>query len=462
MRLPTRVALIGIAALALTVAVVALITYQIVRVTGLQDIDGLLRQERDELVASFPGVLAGAEVDGLTDDELRRAAQQYLAAHPGSDRHLTTITVAGDAFTTRDGPRALVDLRSQDALPTAESGRLTTVDTAEGPVRVLSAALLAGGEEVGTATVASPLDEVRDDALTSLGRVAGAGAVALVLGALALVLSTRRALSPVADLAATARRTRGGDVGARAAEPTRTDELGELAREFNRMLDRIEADADDRRRIVAAVSHELRTPLAVARGHLELFEELDPGDPAAAAEVAATTRAELDRLARIVDDLAAVARGGEAADVSVGPVFAPDVIDDLRSRVAGLGLDGVDIAHPPPVVVEADEQRLAQSLLNLVVNATTHTPPGTAVEVTSAVEGDRLCVTVRDDGPGIDPAVRDRVFEPFVTTRDAASRGGRGLGLPVVRSLVEAQGGDVSLTTGDAGTIVRIRLPLAQ
>ena len=462
MSLPTRVALIGIAALALTVAVVALITYQIVRVTGLQDVDDLLRRERDELVASFPGVLAGAEADGLTDDELRRAAQQYLAAHPGSDRHLTTITVAGDSFTTGDGPRVLVDLGAQDALPTAAPGRLTTVDTAEGPVRVLSAALLAGGEEVGTATVASPLDEVRDDALTSLGRVAGAGAVALVLGALALVLSTRRALSPVADLAATARRTRGGDVGARAAEPTRNDELGELAREFNRMLDRIEADADDRRRIVAAVSHELRTPLAVARGHLELFEELDPGDPAAAAEVAATTRAELDRLARIVDDLAAVARGGEAADVAIGPVFAPDVIDDLRSRVAGLGLDGVDIADPPPVVVEADEQRLAQSLLNLVVNATTHTPPGTAVEVTSAVEADRLCLTVRDDGPGIDPAVRDRVFEPFVTTRDAASRGGRGLGLPVVRSLVEAQGGDVSLDTGDAGTTVRIRLPLAK
>ncbi|HEX5947277.1 MAG TPA: HAMP domain-containing protein, partial [Acidimicrobiales bacterium] len=305
MSLPTRVALIGIAALALTVAVVALITYQIVRVTGLQDVDDLLRRERDELVASFPGVLADAEADGLTDDELRRAAQQYLAAHPGSDRHLTTITVAGDSFTTGDGPRVLVDLGAQDALPTADPGRLTTVDTAEGPVRFLSAALLAGGEEVGTATVASPLDEVRDDALTSLGRVAGAGAVALVLGALALVLSTRRALSPVADLAATARRTRGGDVGARAAEPTRNDELGELAREFNRMLDRIEADADERRRIVAAVSHELRTPLAVARGHLELFEELEPGDARAATEVAATTRAELDRLVRIVDDLAA-------------------------------------------------------------------------------------------------------------------------------------------------------------
>ena len=461
MRLPTRVALIGVAALALTVAVVALVTYQIVRVSGLRDIDRLLRQERDELVASFPPLLAGAETGGLTDDELRRAAQQYLAAHPGSDRHFTTVTVAGDAFTTRDGPGALVGERSAEALTAVDAGRLSTVDTAAGPVRVLSAALLAGGHEVGVATVAAPLDEVRSDALTSLGRVAGAGAVGLALGALALVVSTRRALRPVADLAATARRTRGGDIGARAAPPVRNDELGELALEFNRMVDRIGADTDERRRLVAAVSHELRTPLAVAQGHLELFETLDPGDARAAAGVAATTRAELDRLARIIDDLGAVARGAGAADVTVGPVFAPDVVDELRSRLAGLGLDAVHIDDAPPVVVDADQQRLAQSLLNLVVNATTHTPDGTAVRVTSAVDGDELCLAVSDDGPGIDPAVRDLVFEPFVTTRSDSTRRGRGLGLPVVRSLTEAQGGRVELATGAAGTTVTIHLRLA-
>lgn len=461
MRLPTRVALIGIAALALTVAVVALLTYQIVRVSGLRDLDRLLRQERDELVASLPPLLADAEAGGLSEDDLRRAAQQYLAVHPGSDRHLTAITVAGDTFSTRDGPAALVDLRDDGRLPEVAPGRLTTVDTDAGPVRVLTAALTAGDQEVGVATVASPLDEVRDDALTSLGRIAGAGAVGLALGALALVVSTRRALRPVADLAATARRTRGGDLRARVPEPARRDELGELAREFNRMLDRIDADAEERRRLVAAVSHELRTPLAVARGHLELFEALEPGDARAAAEVAATTQAELDRLARIVDDLAAVALGAEDTEVTVGPVFAPDVIDELRARIAGLGLDAVQIDDAPPVVVAADQQRLAQSLLNLVVNATTHTPAGTGVRVATTVDGDWLRLAVSDDGPGIDPAVRDLVFEPFVTTRSDSTRRGRGLGLAVVKALTEAQGGRVDLATGETGTTVGIHLRLA-
>ena len=461
MRLPTRVAFIGVAALALTVAVVALLTYQIVRVSGRQDVDRLLRRERDELVASFPALLAGAESGGLTGDELRVAAQQYLAAHPGSDRHLTAITVAGDTFTTSEGPGDLVALRDAGRLPAAPPGRLTTVDTGAGPVRVLSAALTAGGEEVAVATVASPLDEVRDDALTSLGRIAAAGAVGLALGAVALVLSTRRALRPVADLAATARRTRGGDLAARAPEPDRHDELGELAREFNRMLDRIGADAEERRRLVAAVSHELRTPLAVARGHLELFETLEPGDAQAAGQVAATTRAELDKLTRLVDDLAAIALGAGDTDVTVGPVFAPDVMDELRDRVAGLGLGAVEVGNAPPLVVEADQQRLAQSLLNLVVNATTHTPDGTAVRVRAVVDGDRLCYSVSDDGPGIDPAVREAVFEPFVTTRAGGAGRGRGLGLAVVRTLTEAQGGRVELTTGPTGTTVTIALRLA-
>ena len=467
MRLPTRIAAVGVAALALTVAVMALLTHQIVRVSGLRDVDRLLRQEREELEASFPPLLGPATSEELTDDDLRRAAQQYLAVHPGSDRHMTAITVAGDTFTTRDGPAALVALRDRDALPTGEPGRLRTVDTDEGPVRALTVALRAGGREVGVATVASPLDEVRDDALTSLGRVAATGAVGLVLGGVALTLGTRRALRPVATLADTARRTSAGDRRARAPEAGRDDELSALARELNRMLDRIDADDEERRRLVAAVSHELRTPLAVARGHLELFEATAAEDPAAAAEVAATTRAELDRIARIVDDLGAIARGAHGAGVVVGPVFAPDVLDELRRRVAGLGLHDVEIADAPPLVVRADQGRLAQSLLNLVVNARTHTPPGTRVRVTAAVEdggveppdGGWLVLAVEDDGPGIDPAVRERAFEPFVTTRTSGHRG-TGLGLPVVKTLTEAQGGTVELDSGPSGTTVRIRVRL--
>jgi signal transduction histidine kinase len=136
----------------------------------------------------------------------------------------------------------------------------------------------------------------------------------------------------------------------------------------------------------------------------------------------------------------------------------PDVLDDLRDRVAGLGLDGVTVGTAPPAVVAADEDRLAQSLLNLVLNATVHTPEGTHVRVTATADGSPVVLAVHDDGPGIDPSVRDRVFEPFVTTRPRRGEGrSTGLGLAVVKTLTEAQGGSVELTTGDGGTTVALR-----
>jgi signal transduction histidine kinase len=241
-------------------------------------------------------------------------------------------------------------------------------------------------------------------------------------------------------------------------EPERHDEIGVLAHEFNRMADRIAAGDEERRRLLAAVSHELRTPLAVAQGHLEMFESVPRGDDAARAELAAVLRDELGRLARVVGDLTTVASGDGGYEVDAGPVFVPDVLDDLRARLPGLGLDHVRVAGAPaPVVVSADQDRLAQSLLNLVVNADLHTPDGTTVTVTAEVEGTDVALAVRDDGPGLDPAVRDRAFEPFASTRSNGPRRSSGLGLAVVKALTEAQGGTVELVTGPAGTTVTLR-----
>jgi two-component system, OmpR family, sensor kinase len=457
-RLPTRLALVAVLVLGLTLVAVALLTYQLVRVSGRQSVDRTLRRELAALVAGLPGELP-AGGDASTAD-LGLAAQRYLALHPGSDEHMLVIEVGGSRYTTREGPSDLVRLEQEDRLPDGEPGRLRTVDTPTGPVRMLTSAVEADGRAVGTATVVGSLDDARSDASSALARVALAGAAGLVVGGAALTLVTRRALRPVSQLAAAARATGGDDLSRRVPEPDRSDEPSVLAHEFNRMLDRIAADAEDRQRLLAAISHELRTPLAVARGHLEVFDGTD------SAELAAVLTTELDRMTRIVADLSVVAggaAGGEGGyDVQVGPVFVPDVLDDLRDRVAGLGLDGVTVGTAPPAVVAADEDRLAQSLLNLVLNATVHTPEGTHVRVTATADGtgdgSPVVLAVHDDGPGIDPSVRDRVFEPFVTTRPRRGEGRTtGLGLAVVKTLTEAQGGTVELTTGDGGTTVALR-----
>lgn len=468
MRLPTRLALIGVAVLGVTLAAVALLTYEIVRVTGRQGIDQALHDELGVVTADFARLLEGN--DTVTGDDLRQAAQQYLALHPGSRRHLSVLRIGGATYSTRTGPRMLLDLLDEGELPDGDLGHLQTVRTDEGPIRVLNVALTAGGDVVGRATIAGPLDEVEADAVSSLVGIGIAGAIGLVLGGTALTISTRRAVRPAVDLARAARGIGAGDLSTRIPEPRRSDEVGMLAQEFNRMLERISADAEQRRRLVSAVSHELRTPLAIARGHVEMFETLDltgRDDSATTSELAvsdlvAVLRAELDRLARIADDLEAVAHGGSGAQVDLGPVFAPDILEELDQRLAGLGVMGVDFGEAPPVVVEADQQRLAQALLNLVTNALIHTPAGTHVGVIASTDADHLCLAVTDDGQGVDPSIRERIFEPFITTRPGGSTPDGGLGLAVVKTLVEAQHGTVTVVTDPTGTTATIRLPLTK
>ncbi|MGH8999869.1 MAG: hypothetical protein ACRDY7_10830, partial [Acidimicrobiia bacterium] len=147
MRLPVRLTLVGVTTLAATLVVVGFGTYELVRASGREEVDRALRRELAALTAGFPPLVA--ETGSLSAEALGRAARRYLAANPGSDRHLTVISFGTDEWATRDGPASLVELRREGELPAGRLGVLTTVDTAEGPVRLLVAPLEAGGTEVG-------------------------------------------------------------------------------------------------------------------------------------------------------------------------------------------------------------------------------------------------------------------------------------------------------------------------
>lgn len=141
-------------------------------------------------------------------------------------------------------------------------------------------------------------------------------------------------------------------------------------------------------------------------------------------------------------------------------MFVPDALDDLRERLAGLALGSVTVDSSLPAVIEADPGRVAQCLLNLVVNADVHTPPGTDITVDANLTDTHVCLAVSDRGPGVDPRIADRVFEAFVTTRDGGAARSSGLGLAVVRVLTEAQGGTVDLATSPTGTRVSLCFPI--
>ena len=459
-----RIAAIALSVMALTMLLAAVLTQQLIRVEYRQELDRLLHQEMTEVRLGLPAELEVARgPDGVADAaEVELAVQRYLALNPGSDRHLTIIQVGPKVFSTRDGPPDLQQLQRENGLPPGVGGTLTTVGSSVGSLRILTASLDSDGSPFGTLTVVGPLTPGRAQATQAFGRIGLASAAGLLVGGVLLVFALRRALQPVHDLAAAARSADLGDLDVRVPEPDTHDEVATMAREFNRMLERIGQDEQRRSQLLSAISHELRTPLAVARGHLELLETLGPDSRQAAVDTAGVAREELDRLARIVDDLTAITRGDTAADTASEPVFAPDVLEALHLRTAGLELDGVRIEPAPPVVLIGDEDRMTQALLNLVMNAHTHTPPGTPISVDAVLEGDHIAFRVIDQGPGIEPALLPTVFDPFVTTKTKGEGRASGLGLTVVGAVTEAQGGTVELSSGPHGTAVRLIFPIDQ
>lgn len=303
--------------------------------------------------------------------------------------------------------------------------------------------------------------------VASLG---GAGGVPPWLGipvtiGLALALTQLLAVgmtSPLRQMTSGARRMARGDYDLRVAESSR-DEVGELARAFNTMARDLAGVDRQRRDLVANVSHELRTPLAGLRAVLEnVVDGVAPRDPAALE----TALAQAERMSALVDDLLDLARvdAGKAPlaprRVEVAGLLA-DAVAEARASDRGVRYDvRVD---PPDLVVTADPARLHQLVANLLDNASRHSPAGGTVAVEVSRRGDRYVVEVRDAGPGVAPADRERVFEPFGTLGGPTGGGGTGLGLAIARWVSDLHGGAIGFADpapGAAGARVVVDLPL--
>jgi len=266
--------------------------------------------------------------------------------------------------------------------------------------------------------------------------------LSVLLALLVVQLLARGMTAPLREMAAAARRMATGDTAVRVTTGSR-DEVGELAVAFNRMAADLAVVDAQRRRLVADVSHELRTPLTALQALLEnLADGVTQPDPAALETAVAQTR----RLGRLVAQLLDLSRL-EAGEVPLHRAPVPlAAFLDAAVREAGTARRHVRLAaevRPADLAVDADPERLAQVLANLLDNATRHSPAGSRVEVLACPHGDGVRLEVRDDGPGIAPADRERVFERFARTDAARAGAGSGLGLSIVRWVVDLHGGRV-------------------
>ncbi|MEU4740660.1 HAMP domain-containing sensor histidine kinase [Actinosynnema sp. NPDC023658] len=322
-----------------------------------------------------------------------------------------------------------------------------------------------------------------DDITTIVRQLVFVEVAAFALALIALVVVgqavLRRGLQPLSDMARTAHDITSHDLTDSARLPVRAEgddggvEVEELRTAFNTMLEHIDTSlaartaAEQRlRRFIADASHELRTPLTSIRGYADLFRYAAANAPEEREAHLEKLRSEAARMSVLLDDLLLLARL-DAAEVET-PLRVAD--GDLAA-VAREAADAFRAAHPThplaltvpeePVRLVFDPMRLRQVVDNLLTNAAVHTPAGTAVSLSVSAAPESAVLRVSDTGPGIPPADRSRIFDRFYRVDDSRTRdrGGSGLGLAVVRSLVVAHGGAVGLAGGPGSTAFTVTLP---
>jgi two-component system OmpR family sensor kinase len=254
-------------------------------------------------------------------------------------------------------------------------------------------------------------------------------------------------------------------------------EVGQVGAALNRMLGHIAAAFEARekserkvRAFVADASHELRTPLASIRGYSELTRRGGHDLPPDVVHALARVESESIRMTELVEDLLLLARLDEGRSLESKPVDLTGLLANSVSDAHAAGPDhewAVKLADEPVVVV-GDERRLQQVVSNLLTNARVHTPEGSRIVVSLSVEKTtdkapaKAIITVSDNGPGIDPALRDSVFERFSRGDNSRSRaaGSTGLGLAIVAAIIEAHDGSVHVRSEPGATVFTVALPV--
>jgi signal transduction histidine kinase len=274
-----------------------------------------------------------------------------------------------------------------------------------------------------------------------------------------------RVLAPIAHITQVAREIQVRELSRRIELDGPDDELKRLADTFDSMLARLDAAFASQRRFVADASHELRTPLATIKANLELALTDADGNAESRARAAAVIKRAIDRMARLTDDLLALARL-DAPTNGHGPVDLAAVVEDAREEFAAAAAArgvGIEVVAGTEQAVAGDRDVLKRALANLLDNAFRHSPDGVPVRLAAERRNGWAVLSVADGGTGLTPDEQQLVFERFWRSDASRSResGGAGLGLAIVRRIAESHGGEVGVTSSPgAGATFELRLPV--
>ncbi len=426
----------------------------------IDDVDSSLLERRAGLEQVFDLV----PIDLMDPPDVNRIG--------GTD--LGFIALAPDGSVIASGPSGPPD--NPDPLPVLDGSDIERLRTDPEPFTVgrgsdsyrVTAAVLDGGEV--TLVLAESLDGVATTMRAALLVLVVVGVGAAVILGLAIWLLIRRELQPLDTMAETADRITDGDLSQRVAIERHSNEVGRLGGALNSMLGRIEdavaakTESESKmRRFVADASHELRTPLTSIRGYAELYRT-GANSPDHVERSFERIEQEATRMGGLVEDLVLLARLDQERPFTTADVNLGEVVREAAADARAIEPDREIATHvgTGTMVVEGDVDRLRQVVANLLGNVRTHTEPGTPATVTVNRTGDWVVVAVSDEGPGMEAEATAQAFERFYQANQDRTTPGSGLGLSIVRSIIQRHGGTVDLDSAPGeGTTVTLRIPTA-
>ena len=445
-------------------AIVSILAIRQVLIIRLDDqVDDALQQEFLEL----DRLLIGTDPEtGRPFTTLRRLFDVYFARNVAGDDEAMFAFVDGSIY------RSILSRYPLDRIPVAPFADWETLSSAGaadenrasgrfdsdlGEAHFRAERIVFGDDQVG-AFVVTILPQAEREEIGEFQIYGAAATIGLLLIASAFAwLIAGRVLAPVQQLTETARSISQSDL-TRRIEVRGTGDAAEMARTFNAMLDRLETVFRSQHEFVQDASHELRDPLTICRGHLELAGD-DPEEQRATNRLVLD---ELDRMARIVDELQVL------ADAEHPDFLRPEWIDvdlfghELTAKASALAHRSWRLESSDHGMLYADRHRLTEAVMNLAHNAAQHTLPDDTIAIGTSVTDDEALIWVRDEGDGIEASDQVRIFDRFTRGSDSQQRyRGGGLGLAIVRTIAEAHGGRVELTSrrGEGSTFT-IALPL--
>jgi two-component system OmpR family sensor kinase len=375
-------------------------------------------------------------------DDVRAIFDVFLSRNVPGEGEAFYAYVDGDLYKSNFAPGLPpVRIAEIDALALADTARRGEAELEDGErFRYIAVPVAAGGDRTAVFAVAVDLSGEIDEVNDALQIAAGVSIGVLILASLLAWAVAGRVLAPLRLLRDTARSIGESDL-TRRIPVQGNDELADLARTFNEMLDRLEDAFASQKQFISDAGHELRTPITIIRGHLPVMGD----DPQERAETLELVADELDRLGRLGNDLLLLAKATRPDFLEPQTIDLDDLTRELFAKASALAQRDWRLAAVGSGRIVADRQRLTQAIMNLSQNAVAHTAEGDAVELGTALDGDQVRLWVRDTGPGVPDHEQARIFERFVRLNGGRHAEGAGLGLAITRAVAEAHGGRVEL-----------------